>query len=485
MRRRNHLHLLLAVGAVTFSGGGAAAQDADVVVCTPEDRKSLAVTIYNNGIGLVRETREVRLPARGRVQLDFQGVAPTIRAPSVALSAVDAPRALEIVEQSYRYDVLSPPSLTRRAAGLPVSVHRVEPGSGKMVRVPGTALADFMGMTPVLRTDEGITFYGSSSALGFGSLPERWVSEPMLSWQLDVRQPGSRTLGVSYLAAAMKWSADYVFVLARDPAQPATLVGWITLENRSGASFENAHLAVVAGEVHLAPDPTDEREGGGGVRRSAYKKAAPAPKATRSSLGEYHLYDIQNTSNLPDQSSKQVTFLVSNEVRPQTRYLIEEPYWRQGRHTRVGATSFQTAQTELRFDAKKDQGLGVPMPAGTIRVFAPDSQGTAQFVGQADIDHTPKDETVKLRIGVAPEVRLVRKLVDRSQLGRLRKDTVSYQLRNAKPVPVEVDVMERAAKLDHASIPATHPDARTTRFTVRVPAGGEVVWRAEYTEGWQ
>ena len=283
----------------------------------------------------------------------------------------------------------------------------------------------------------------------------------------------------------MRWSADYVFVLGRESQQPATLVGWITLENRSGASFENAHLAVVAGKVHMVPVAMDDREGGSGVRRHSYKKAPPKPKATRSSLSEYHQYDIQNATNLPDQSTKQITFLVSNEVRPKTRYIIEEKFWRQERHLRRGATTFQTAQTELRFDAKREQGLGVPMPAGTIRVFAPDSQGIAQFVGQANIDHTPKDETVKLRIGIAPEVRLVRKLVDRIALGRLRKDTVTYQLRNAKPVPVEVDVMERAAKLDHASIPATHPDARTTRFTVQVPAGGEVVWRAEYTEGWQ
>ncbi|MFW5739227.1 MAG: DUF4139 domain-containing protein, partial [Myxococcota bacterium] len=135
--------------------------------------------------------------------------------------------------------------------------------------------------------------------------------------------------------------------------------------------------------------------------------------------------------------------------------------------------------------ADEKQGLGVPLPAGTIRVFTPDSQGLAQFVGESSIDHTPKDEMVKLRIGVAPDIRLERKLVARSRLGRLSKDTVLYQLRNAKPVPVVVDVVERAAKLDHATIPATQPDARTTLFTVEVPAGGEVTWRAEYTEGWR
>jgi hypothetical protein len=475
----------LVIVAASTSADGAHAQSRDPVVSTPADRTSLAVTIYNNGVGLVRESRRVQLTARGRVVLDFKGVAPTIQAPSVALSAQDAPLSVAVVEQSYRYDVLSPESLTRRAAGLPVSVHRVHPGTGQIVRVPGKVLADFTGMTPVLSTDEGITFFGSRSALGFGALPERWVSEPMLSWQLDVRQPGTRTLGVSYLAAAMKWSADYIFVLGKQPQEPATLVGWITLVNRSGASFDNAHLAVVAGTVHMAT-PLDALEGDISGRRNSLKKAAPAgPMATRSSLSDYHLYDIPNATNLPDQSSKQVTFLLSNQVRPQTRYLIGERHWRHSSHIRQGATTSETAETELRFDAKKEQGLGVPLPAGNFRVFAHDSQGNAQFVGQASIDHTPKDETVKLHIGAATEIRLVRKLIDRRRLGGLTKDTVTYQLRNAKPVAVRVDVVERAAKLDHATVPATHPDARTTSFTVDVPAGGEVTWRAEYTEGWR
>ncbi len=131
------------------------------------------------------------------------------------------------------------------------------------------------------------------------------------------------------------------------------------------------------------------------------------------------------------------------------------------------------------------QGLGVPLPSGTVRVFASGRQGQAQLVGQSTIGHTPKDETVKLRIGNAPEIRLTRKLTDRrSRLGRA-KDTVSYTLRNAKPKPVVVEVRERMGKLDRATIPTTHPDARTTLFVVEVPAGGEVVWRAEYTEVWR
>lgn len=477
MRRMLQAGLLAVCVGVSFD---AVAQP---LVSTPQDRNTLAVTIYNNGIGLVRETRRIDLPKGGRVRLDFRGVAPTINAASVALVAVGDPRALQVVEQAYRYDVLSPSVLTARAAGLPITLHRTHPGSGQVVPVPGTALADFTGMNPVLRTREGITFYGGSRAIGFGTLPDRWVSEPMLSWQLDARRAGMTTIDVSYLAGAMRWSADYIFVLGKQAKDPATLVGWITLVNNSGASFDNAHLAVVAGKVHLT-DERDEMEGGGGLRASALKRAPEAPVAQRSTLSEYHQYDIPNSTSLPDRSSKQVTFLLSNAVRPTTRYVVDPRWWRSG-GVRAGTGSKEVAQTEIRFDAKADQGLGVPMPAGMIRVFTHDSQGQPQFVGQTAIDHTPKDETVKLRIGPASEIRLYRKLMDRTrELGR-SKDTVTYQLRNAKPVPVAVDVVERAGKLDHATIPATHPDAATTMFTVEVPAGGEVTWRAEYTEDWR
>lgn len=284
------------------------------------------------------------------------------------------------------------------------------------------------------------------------------------------------------MASGMSWSADYLLVLGTQPGDPGTLVGWITLENRSGASFERARLAVVAGTVN---EVEEKEEAMDQAVVLSYKSAPAAPRATRSALADYHLYDIPNATSLPDQSSKQVTFLASNAVRPDTRYVMDaSAWWRSGDPGR-GATTTETARVELRFDAKADQGLGVPMPAGNFRVFARDRRGQAQFVGQSPIGHTPRDETVKLRVGAASDLRLERRLMAKQRLGGLTKDTVSYRLRNAKPVAVEVEVVERAAKMDHATIPATHPDARTTLFTVKVPAGEEVVWQAEYTEGWQ
>jgi hypothetical protein len=444
------------------------------------------VTIYNNGLGLVREKRKVRFDRKGRAVVDFTDVAPSIIAPSVALVADPRPTSFRIVEQTYRYDVLSPSTLLGRAAGSALSLLRINLENGGMDRVSGTALADVsQNGIPVLQTSEGITYYERYSAIGFSQLPARWSSRPSLSWLLDVRERGETGLAVSYLSRGMQWSADYVFVLGSTPQHPSELVGWITLVNRSGVGFNGAHLAVVAGKVNVVDGWRPQSGEESGHRDRMLKSAPAAPRATRSALAEYHLYDIPDTTDLPDQSSKQVTFLSSDRVHPSMRYILDDPpYWRPDR-TRRGATSFESAETELRFDVKEEQGLGVPMPSGTIRVFARDRQGVPQLVGQSSIEHTPRDETIKIRLGPASDIRLVRKLMDRSSLGRLHKDTVSYRVRNAKPYPVQVDVTERSAKLDHATLPATHPDARTTVFTVSVPAEGEITWRAEYTEGWQ
>jgi hypothetical protein len=176
-----------------------------------------------------------------------------------------------------------------------------------------------------------------------------------------------------------------------------------------------------------------------------------------------------------------VTFLATTKLHVRTHYVAGHEYWRwqvQGR----GATVLEAPEVELRFEVKESEGLGVPMPAGTVRVLTPDSAGRPQLVGQRDIGHTPRDETIKLRIGAASDLRLVRKLVSRAGIGKFRVDRVEYALRSAKPEQVVVEVLDRGGKLQSATLAATHPDAATTRFDVRVPPMGETRWAAEYTE---
>ncbi|MBI5537622.1 MAG: hypothetical protein HY898_33170 [Deltaproteobacteria bacterium] len=470
------------VGALiaTFLCSAASAQE---VTVTSANRKSLALTIYNNGIGLVRESRQVSLDRKPRARIRFEEVSPSILAPSVSLTVSPKPDALKVIEQSYRYDVLNPRTLTEHADGSQLTLLRVHPGSGDIVRVRGESLASFSWGSPVLRTQEGITFYPHQLGIAFDKLPERWSSQPSLNWLVDVRTPGESTLNVAYLTGQMGWSADYVLTLGRSPSDPVSLVGWITLTNNTAMGFPQSHIAVVAGQVHAVTPSSGEYgfEFAEDTDGRFDSKDATKREAVRSTLGEYHLYDLPEKTDLPARSSKQVQFLSTSRLHTRTRYIAEpQGYWEGSSR---GATFTTPVDAEIQFDVKESEGLGVPMPQGTVRVFAPDSQARGQLVGQQSIAHTPRDETVKLRVGPAPEVRLTRVLMDRSRMPGRRDDRVQYRLRNSKTVEVSVEVRERDGALLRSSIPATHPDAATTSYEVRVPAGGEVRWDADYREG--
>ncbi len=446
---------------------------------TAADRSSVAVTIYNDGFALVRDQRKVEVK-RGRVALQFEDVSPSIQPASVSLTLGPRAGMARVLEQGYRYDVLSPRVLSQRADGSTLTVHRVNPGTGEVARVRGVALAQFSGSAPVLRTDEGITFYSSYQSIGFERLPDRWSSRPSLTWLLDVRQPGAATVDVAYLTHGMSWSADYVLTLGRGSSDAASLVGWITLVNGTGLGYADAHLAVVAGKVHRVSGGMGGEDDAESDDRERYDKKSAAPaRATRSSLAEYHLYDLPGKTELPARSSKQVTFLSTSRLHPRTHYVAEAQGW--GDEPR-GATQSGPVEAELRFDVKESEGLGVPMPGGRVRVFVPDSQGREQFVAERAVVATPRDETVKLRLGPAPKVRLSRVLMDRVTSFQVREDRIQYRVRNLDAVPVTVEVRERDGALVRSSVPASRPDAATTVFEVQVPAGGELRWEAEFKE---
>jgi hypothetical protein len=273
-----------------------------------------------------------------------------------------------------------------------------------------------------------------------------------------------------------------VLTLARNPSEPANLAGWITLTNNSGMGFPETRIAVVAGQVHVVTPASGEvtlEEIG--LLRPQLDKTSAKPIAVRSTLGDYHLYDLPEKTDLPDRSSKQVKFLTTSSLHTRWRY-IAETWGRYGDNVRRGSTWTSPAEAELQFDVKESEGLGVPMPQGTVRVMAPDSQGRPQLIGQGGIGHTPRDETVKLRVGPAQEVRLTRVLFDRTSSIGWRDERVGYRLRNAKNVEVLVEVREHAGALQSSTLPATHPDAATSAWEVKVPAGGEVRWEALYRE---
>jgi hypothetical protein len=457
------------------------ASDVTEVVSNPDSRKALSVTIYNNDIGLIRDKRSVSLPRAGTSKIVWNEVAPQIIAPSVAVSFHGLRQPVRMLEQTYRYDILSPQGLGQRADGTTISLHRTNPKSGELEALKGQLMGP-LDNAPILRTSDGISFYQRYDAIGFERLPDRWSSRPSLNWLIDSAQSGDLEVDASYLSRGLTWEAEYVLSLARQPADSSSIIGWITLTNSSGQAFENAHIAVVAGKVNVVEPVAMDGKQYDYPMAAASMAPAPPPPAERSQLGEYYLYDIPGSTSLPQQSSKQVMFLSSGSLHPEKKYLANMHWsWRDTRLD-TGASVTEPASVEYRFDVSEKQGLGVPMPSGTIRVLAPDSRGQLQYVGEEHIEHTPRDETIKLRIGTVSDILINRVLTSRTRLGSLRKDKVRYTVRNATSESVMIRVLEYTNRLDKASIASTQPEAGSVAYDVSVSPGVPVSWDAEYTE---
>jgi hypothetical protein len=433
-------------------------------------RESVAITVYNSNFGLVREARRVHLD-QGRVELSFADVSAFIQPETVYMKSLDDPEALTVLEQNYRYDLLTPEKLLEKYVGQKIRVARYNEKLGtdeiqeaEVVSVEGS---------PVLRIN-GEIVTGSSGRLIFPRVPENLVSKPTLVWLLESQKPEQR-VEVSYLTAEMKWQADYVLVLSADDKR-ADLSGWVTLENRSGASYKNAELKLVAGDVQrvappLAP-PAPEAYG-----YAFEEQAAPAPSFREEGLFEYHLYTLERPTDLLDNEQKQVSLLEAHDV-PVTKKLTVrgQEYWYSSRQGQV--LKNQKVSAFVEFENSEKSELGMPLPKGTLRVYKASQSGALEFVGEDTIDHTPRDEKVHVHLGESFDVVVDQKQIEYRRLSNCAEESVwEVALRNHKDLPEVVDVEEPVSgdySIESSSQPVTKKDAQTFTFTVPVPARGEV-----------
>lgn len=450
-------------------------------------RERVSLTLYNSDLGLVRETRHVEL-GQGRVSLTYADVPADIRPESVQIRALDAPAALTVFEQNYRYDLLTPKTLLEKYVGRHIRVARYNEKRGEdeiadaeLLSAGSDASAaeaeDFRssassGDAPVLSTVmlriKGAIVSGAGYRLIFPGLPPNLVSKPSLVWLLGSTRPRQR-LEVSYLTSGLSWSADYVLTLAEDD-QSGDLTGWVTLRNDTGTSFRSAELKLVAGDVHRVRDDA--------VRTAYYAAlddAPPAPALRQERVFEYHLYDLGRLIDVLEREQKQVNLFEARGValHKRLRYRgLDE--WYDAAHGQV--VKDQKVTTLLEFSNAARSGLGVPLPKGTVRVYKASRGGALEFVGEDSIDHTPRDETVELEIGKAFDV-----VVDQSQtsfttLGKcVTESGWEVVLRNHKEQSERVDI-EQPIRGDYTLVnsdpPATRRDAHTLRFEVNVPARG-------------
>jgi hypothetical protein len=446
----------------------AAADPAPVPESTAADRTSVAVTVYNQNLALVRETRNLALrPGIGALR--FMDVPSQINPRTVHVQPLQA-GGPEVLEQNYEYDLISPEKLMEKYVGREVEV--VEQADDLTQRTVKATLLSVHG-GPVYRIGDRIVL-GQGGKVTFPELPGDLVARPTLVWSLDAPKAGPVATEVSYLTDGMSWSADYVAVVEADDRRTA-LSGWVTIDNRSGAGFKDATLKLVAGDVRrVTPERLMQYEMDAAAR---VKTMAAAPQFREEAFFEYHLYTLDRPATIKDNQTKQLALFSAPSVPVTKKLLVTgESWWFR---SQMG-NGTQNLDVKVVLELKNDQAsnLGMPLPRGIVRVYKKDRAGAQQFVGEDSIDHTPKDEMVRLYVGDAFDVVAEKSQTDyRAVSPREAESAWSLSLRNRKDEDVTITVREPMGgdwKLLSSSVPGKKIDQQTLEFLVSVPKGQEV-----------
>ena len=442
----------------------APAQDAS----TLDDQTELALTVYNSDLALVRDVRTLRLP-RGVSDLRFMDVAATVNPATVHFRSLTEPARLGVLEQNYEYDLLEPEKLLHKYVGRDVTLVR----HGNKGEEAITARLLSYNNAPVWQIGNEIVTGMHADHIRFPELPGNLFARPTLIWSLNNEGGTSHRVEASYLATKLSWNADYVLTVARDD-RIADLDGWVTVRNGSGTAFRNASLQLVAGELNRVRQMFDRMEADVQLRAAA---PAASEAMTQEAFSDYHLYTLPRKTSVNNNQTKQVSMLDASEFPVVKRYVVNGQafYYRNAQNP--GAPIKDVVQVFYQFKNEKAVGLGMPMPAGTVRVYQADSKGGVQFVGEDRIGHTPKDETLKLKIGNAFDVVAERKQVDFQRIAPNVYD-VEYEvvLRNHKTAPITVEVNEPIGgtwRILRSTHQATKTDAWAAQFNVPVASDGE------------
>ncbi len=443
----------------------------DEIVSTAADQQHVAVTIYNDNLALVKDARQVRL-ARDLNQLAWREVSAQMRPETALLRNLSNPDGFRLQEQNFDFDLLTPEKLLEKYLGREVIVIRSHPTTGAETRETATVLATNNGV--VLKFADRIET-GVPGRLAFSGVPDTLRDTPTLVISLVNPAAGTQNLELSYLTGGLSWRADYVAELNASDDQ-IDLNGWVTLTNQSGAAYPNAKLQLVAGDLNRVRDPQPSPR----AMMAMAAKVADAAEMQQESLFEYHLYTLQRPTTLRENQTKQVALMSASQVPVQKEYLLAgSNYYYSGQYGELGQKLKVGVYVE--FD-NKGEGLGIPLPKGVIRMYKQDSQGNAQFVGEDRIDHTPKNETVRLKLGDAFDVTADRKQTDFQKLAGTGRYNYVFEsayeivLKNAKQEPVTVTVREPMPG-DWTMVSASQPHAKaasgTAEWQVNVPAEGK------------
>lgn len=485
-----------AVSLAALLATGAAAQSVPDPDATAQGDVSL--TIYNNNLALVQDVRQIEI-ANGKSRVEFPDVSATIQPETLSFAAANT----AIIEQNFDYDLLTPGKLMEKAIGQTVTLLRTNPATGaetreraKVLSVAGGVVIQIGERIEVLRDD------GLPVRVIFDRVPPGLRARPTLSVNLDSSRSGKRPVSLRYLSNGLGWSADYV-ALYNEGAGTIDMQGWVTLTNNTGTTFHNADTVLVAG------NPND-----GGGRSNGYQDRglirAGTEAADRERLGDFYLYPISGRTTVANAQTKQVSFLDVQAVPARKIYSINVG-WQQN------DSEPRNAESRIAFSTSRNQGLGDALPAGTVRFYQRDREGTPQFIGEKGIDHTPMGSELSLVTGDAFDITVKAEIEKRETItseewektARYRvtengkttttveverpktfyRTTMRYTLTNARAQPSVVELTQSGlsrgwwgddTRVTVEDIKGEQINIDQRKYMVPVPAEGERVMRVTY-----
>lgn len=453
--------VILFFSSTTFGAGEKASKS------TLDDQVAVEVTVYNSNLGLVKDTRKIKLPY-GNGELRFMDVAAHIIPVTVHTRSINNPEAFSVLEQNYEYDLMNADKLLDKYVGKKIKIIRWNEFQDRKEEVEATLLSNNKGQIYKIN-DEIYLGYPGTKILP--EIPGNLIAKPTLMWLYENKSKKAHTLEVSYLTTNISWKADYVVVLNKDDTS-ADISGWVTLDNKSGATYRNAGLKLIAGDVHRVEERFKR-----GFQMEAMMSRPAAPQFKEKSFFEYHIYDLERKTTIKDKQTKQISLLESFNVKTRKELLVL------GRNTYfsrsyAGQKTKQPVDVYINFKNSRENNIGMPLPSGIMRLYKQDDEGSQQFIGEDRIEHTPVNEEIKLKIGEAFDVVVERVQTDYKRISsKLSESEWQITLRNHKEEDVKIGVIEPLPgnwKVESNSHPYKKLDAFTIRFDVDIPRGKEV-----------
>ncbi len=449
---------------------------------TLSDQTELNIAIYNSNIALVRDVRQLTLPS-GEFRLKFMDIAATVNPATVHFRSLNEPEKLGVLEQNYEYDLLNPAKLLQKYVGKEVTLVRAyqENGTTRHEQIKALLLADNEG--PVWKIGNDIVTGEYAESYRFPEVPANLYDRPTLVMSLENEGSRRQQVETSYLATNLSWNADYVLTVARDD-KTADLDGWVTITNNSGTAFHDAKLQLIAGQLNRVRAAENLQM----MEATGLAQKAMAPQFVQENFSEYHLYTLGRKTSVENSETKQISLLEGSNVPVEKLYKVngQNYYYRSPQAPGMPIKDNVMVFYKFKNDAKSN--LGMPLPAGNVRVYQKDSKGGLLFAGEDRIDHTPKDEFVTVHIGNAFDV-----VAERKQTDYRRIDTHTWEmeyeitLRNHKDTPITVEVNEPIGG-DWEMLSSTYKFTKTAafaaQFQVPVAANGTSVLKYRVRARW-